>query len=115
MFRAFLASVVCLFTLGGCSSSNEDYAQWWQEGILLDTRTPLEHQQSHINGSVLVPYELVPQRIAALVPDKNTPVLLYCRSGRRAGVAESALRDMGYTQVKNLGSQAQAERALGLR
>jgi phage shock protein E len=35
--------------------------------------------------------------------DKNTEIRVYCRSGRRAGIALAALEEMGYTNATNVG------------
>ena len=51
--------------------------------------------------------------VVALGVKKSDELLLYCRSGRRAGVAQEALRQQGYQQVTNLGSLEQAEAAIG--
>lgn len=116
LFKPITALLVGLCTLAGCSSSSENYQAWLDDGgIVLDTRTLAEYQADHVGISVLMPYDEVPARIHTVAPDKNTPILLYCRSGRRAGVAEKALLDMGYTRVQNLGSLAQARSALGVQ
>ena len=41
--------------------------------------------------------------IVRLAPDKDTPITLYCRSGRRSEAARQTLLGMGYTQVTNAG------------
>ena len=43
------------------------------------------------------------ERIKSVSPDKNAPVNLYCRSGRRAEVALAELKKAGYTNVTNHG------------
>jgi len=35
--------------------------------------------------------------------DKDTEIRVYCRSGRRAGIALAALEEMGYTNATNVG------------
>lgn len=40
---------------------------------------------------------------ASMIPDKNTPIILYCKSGRRAGKAKHILIQQGYTSVLNAG------------
>lgn len=51
--------------------------------------------------------------MVALGVKKSDELLLYCRSGRRAGVAQEELRQQGYQQVTNLGSLEQAKAAAG--
>ncbi len=35
--------------------------------------------------------------------EKDTPLFVYCHSGRRSGAAVMMLRGMGYTNAKNIG------------
>jgi rhodanese-related sulfurtransferase len=68
--------------------------------VLLDVRTPQEFAEGHIAGAVNVPYDLLATRLAE-VP-KNKDVVLYCRSGRRAGIAAEVLAANGYTRLSHL-------------
>jgi rhodanese-related sulfurtransferase len=38
-----------------------------------------------------------------VLPDKNALILIYCRSGMRAGTAAKQLDKMGYTKVFSFG------------
>ena len=38
-----------------------------------------------------------------MTADKDAPIYLYCRSGRRSGIALEALQQAGFTNVLNLG------------
>lgn len=71
--------------------------------ILIDVRTPEEHQALRIPGSVLVPDYEINEKIEEVVPDKNTTVIIYCRSGNRSAKAAKTLVEMGYTKVFDLG------------
>lgn len=72
--------------------------------VLLDVRTRDEHLDRRIPGSVLLPYTLITAESAArLIPAKDSLVIVYCRSGRRSAIAASSLRNLGYTQVFDLG------------
>ena len=71
--------------------------------VLVDVRTPEEYRAGHIKGSVLVPLDLLEDRIGQVAPERDTPLYLYCRSGARSGRAVNVLRGMGYTQLINLG------------
>ncbi len=71
--------------------------------VLLDVRTPDEYAQRHIPGSVLIPdYELA-ARMGKELPDKNAPIIVYCRSGNRSRNAALRLLQAGYTRVYDAG------------
>jgi len=80
--------------------------------LLLDVRTPEEFQAGHLKGAVNVPYQDVAARIGELSPNKSAPLLVYCKSGGRSGIARSTLRRMGYSDAHNLGSLERARQLL---
>ena len=71
--------------------------------LVIDVRTETEYRQEHVREALNIPYDEIAGRIAAVAPDRATPVVLYCRSGRRSGIAEQALRRLGYRQIENRG------------
>lgn len=70
----------------------------------IDVRTPEEFNQGHVPPA----HNIQPDEIIAGVGSLNLPkdavIYLYCRTGRRAGIALEALVADGYTEVVNLGS-----------
>ena len=70
--------------------------------VLIDVRTPAEYAAGHIEGAINLPLDALEDREDA-IPDKNTPVFVYCRSGARSGRAAAYLTGCGYTDVKNIG------------
>lgn len=70
--------------------------------LLLDVRTPQEYREGHVPGSINLPLQEI-QGAGRVIPDKATPVFLYCRSGARSGEATRFLEQMGYSKVKNIG------------
>ena len=70
--------------------------------VLLDVRTEPEYAEGHVSGAVNLPLQSL-QEVADVVPAKDTPLFLYCRSGARSGQATSLLQRMGYTRVTNIG------------
>lgn len=66
-------------------------------------RTADEYRTEHVREAINIPYDEIAARIAAVAPDRDSRIVLYCRSGRRSGIAEQALRQMGYRQVENKG------------
>lgn len=73
------------------------------DAVWIDVRTSLEHKMDNIEGDVRISYSDVVPEVEKMFPDKNTPIKLYCRSGGRAGTAEQALKEAGYTDVENIG------------
>ena len=70
--------------------------------VLLDVRTPQEYQGGHIPGSKNLPLQELDQA-ASVIPEKSTPVFVYCYSGSRSSQAVGKLKKMGYHHIKNIG------------
>lgn len=72
--------------------------------VIVDVRREDEYAAGHIPGAVLLTMESISaESAAAVLPDKNQLVLLYCRSGRRSKIAAKSLVDLGYTNVIEFG------------
>lgn len=71
--------------------------------VLLDVRSLEEHYTTRIKNSICLPVDVIAQNIERVIPDKNTEIIVYCRSGMRATTACKQLSKMGYTNVSNLG------------
>ncbi|ARU57958.1 periplasmic protein [Oleiphilus messinensis] len=96
MLRTFQAALVLIASLG---------TSWaYGDVVWVDVRTYLEHKVDHIEGDIRISYQDVVEELPALVPDKNTEIKLYCRSGGRAERAKNALIQAGYQDVENVGS-----------
>lgn len=83
--------------------------------VVIDVRTAHEFASGSLPGVINIPLDELRRRMASVVPDPMTPVLLHCKSGGRSGMASKMLRSMGYRQVGNLGSLARAQAILGHR
>ena len=70
--------------------------------LLLDVRTKAEYDAGHIAGSRSFPLDAL-QQAPQVLPDKSTPLFVYCLSGGRSRRAAATLKRMGYTNVKNIG------------
>ncbi|HCM48036.1 MAG TPA: rhodanese-like domain-containing protein [Colwellia sp.] len=73
-----------------------------QQVIVLDVRTVEEFEQGHIPNAVNIPHKELEARLAELSGAKNTQVVIYCRSGRRAEVAKQVLVKNGFNQLDHL-------------
>ena len=82
--------------------------------VILDVRSGEEYASGHLRGARNIPHDRIAEEIAAVVPDKTAKIILYCRSGRRAGTALKTLNSMGYENALNLGGLEDAQERLGL-
>jgi len=69
---------------------------------LIDVREQVEWDAGHIPGAVFIPLGQLEQEIATAVPDKDTEVIMQCRSGARSGRGTDLLQQLGYTNVVNM-------------
>ncbi len=79
--------------------------------FLLDVRRPDEFAAGHIPGAVNIPYDQVAARLGEI--PKDDEVVLYCHSGRRAGLAAEVLAANGYTKLAHLQGDMQGWQSAG--
>lgn len=70
---------------------------------VIDVRTEEEFQQGHLPDAVNIPYDQIASRVGELPADRSRPVVLYCRTGRRSGIAKQTLEGLGFTHAINAG------------
>ncbi|AJQ94316.1 rhodanese-like domain-containing protein [Gynuella sunshinyii] len=100
-----------LLSIVGCSdvaAKELDY----QKALIVDVRTLEEWNTGHLRDAKLMPLDQLAEQISRQPINKDQQILLYCRSGNRAGRAQKILEQMGYTQVLNLGGLGQAAETL---
>ena len=107
--------LLSLLLLTGCGGTSADGYQQisqeeakemmdTQEVILLDVREQDEYDSGHIPGAVLLPVGTIDETTAAeVIPEKDSTVLVYCRSGNRSKTASAALAGLGYTAIYEFG------------
>lgn len=74
------------------------------KAILIDVRTVQEYSEGHLDNSVNISVESINTMIETMVKDKNTPIIVYCRSGNRSATAAQTLVKLGYKKVYDLGA-----------
>jgi rhodanese-related sulfurtransferase len=82
------------------------------DAILIDVRTAVEYAfVGHPPQAVFIPWKEAPywtanpdflEKVHVAVADKNTPLVLMCRSGQRSMQAAQALETAGYTNLANM-------------
>jgi len=70
--------------------------------VLLDVRTSEEFNAGHLPKSVNIPRGTMEFIVGKSYPNKDTQIVLYCRTDARAALCTHTLKEMGYTNVKNL-------------
>ena len=73
--------------------------------VLLDVRTPEEYRSGHIPGSKNIPLQII-DRVGSVTENKDTALYVYCQSGARSRQAAGMLKQIGYTNVNNIGGIA---------
>lgn len=69
---------------------------------LVDARSPGEYATSHVDGAVNVPFDALAGNEQLLPTDRDALIVVYCRTGRRAGLLRDQLVELGYTDVRVL-------------
>jgi len=105
--------VTATLALAGCASGSSIDASKFH--ALIDVRTPAEYATGHLQGAINIDVEN-PNFIAAVETlPKADDYLLYCHSGRRAGLAIDAMKQDGFTgNLVNAGGFTDASSATGL-
>ena len=71
--------------------------------VVVDVRTREEYDGGHIENAVLVPNESIGSEMPEALPDKESTLLIYCRSGRRSKEASEKLLKLGYKSIYEFG------------
>lgn len=74
------------------------------DSLLIDVRSSEEFSAGALPGAIRIGHDEIAAQIASIAPDKDSPLVLYCRSGRRSGIAKQSLEALGYRQVVNAGA-----------
>ncbi len=74
-----------------------------QGAMIVDVRTPEEFAEGHLANAINIPFEQIAEEFTKRNIDKDQSVVLYCRSGRRSGIAQESLIKLGYSNTYNGG------------
>jgi rhodanese-related sulfurtransferase len=112
MKKLLLLSIPLVLILSACGSSGgsvtnlntPDFAKKISDPavVILDVRTPGEFNEGHIKGAVNVDYEGMNFEGEVNKLDKTKTYAVYCRSGRRSGLATEVMAKNGFKLIFNL-------------
>ena len=97
----FITEAKTKVTLMTCSDY-EDARNRNVEHALIDVREISEFAAGHIDGAINIPRGDLEFTIDTIVPNKATPIMMCCKTGRRSLLAALTLVEMGYSDVRVL-------------
>ena len=71
--------------------------------IIIDVREKNEYEEGHIKDSILIPLDTLENTIEDIIKDKDSKILVYCRSGRRSAEASKIIKSLGYNNIYDFG------------
>ena len=69
---------------------------------VVDVRETGEFASGHFDGAINIPLGIIPLRLDEF-KEMNGPIVVYCRSGNRSGMAMNLLKQAGLSEVYNGG------------
>ena len=115
MIKRLLVAFATLTVLVGCgSASSSEETVLTASTVIVDVRTPAEYAEGHVEGSINL--DLESGQFEAELPnlDPAQPYIVYCRSGRRSGVAVEIMKASGFTQITDYQTLENAANNTGL-
>lgn len=119
IIRRFLTASVALlflFVLSGCLNKEseavymninaekaKEMMESMEEFVILDARSEAEFAEGHIPGAIVIPHDEISEKAEEEILDKDIPIFVYCRSGRRSKIAAKELLDLGYSEIYEFG------------
>ena len=70
--------------------------------VLLDVRTVEEFKSGHIRNSINIPHEILLSNIDLVSEYNDEPLVVYCRSGKRASLVIEVLKKHGFTNIVDI-------------
>lgn len=67
-----------------------------RDALVVDVRSPAEYAAGHVPGAINLPHDRIIAEPALLAAHRDRPLVLYCRSGRRAALAAQSLQQAGF-------------------
>ena len=105
--------IVAFFTIFSCSLINSESINQMNsdeliefielnDAVLVDVRTEDEYNSGYIENSLNIDYFSNDFSLNADKLDKSTPIILYCRSGKRSSMSANKISKLGFKEIYNL-------------
>mgnify|MGYP000893498695 CR=1 FL=1 len=73
-----------------------------EKAVVIDVCEPGEHAAGHIVGAKNIPMGQLEAKLASVVKNKATPILMVCQSGARSARSVAIAKKLGYEQAQSL-------------
>ena len=119
--KKLLLLVIPFLLLVGCSSedastnflatgkincSDIETIKTYDDYMIIDVRTPEEYAEGHLDNAINIEYQDIVVKLEENHISKDTPIVVYCKSGGRSGQAFESLKQAGYTHLYDLGAMS---------
>lgn len=117
--------ILALFLATGCAEGPDPAARGDRPGnaqvataaaeapenvVYVDVRTAEEFAAGHVRGAIHIPYTEMQARHGELAQFADDEIVVYCRTGRRSGIAQEILHAEGFENVTNGGGLTDLQR-----
>ena len=110
MKTVLVVFAIALMSLSCSQSSDWEIVNIDENSTIVDVRTAREYEKGHLKNAINIPHTEVAAKIADHVKNRDDKIILYCRSGRRSGIAKKILGDIGYECVVNAGAYSKLKK-----
>lgn len=118
IIQRFGAAALFIVLLGSANATiiteldHDAFAAIAEQSLVVDVRTPEEYAQGHVPGAVNIPLATVKDQLS-LFGSEDSSIVVYCRSGYRAGKALEILSNAGYKNLHHLEGDMKGWEAAG--
>jgi phage shock protein E len=115
LFKKISISLVAMFAVVGLAAcAPAQPVDMSKVTAVIDVRSAGEYASGHLQGAVNIDVESATFSDEISKLDKSGTYILYCHSGRRAGIAKDTMSGLGFTNVTNAGGYSDASDATKL-
>ena len=89
---------------GKISCTDKKIKKKQDDYMIIDVRTNDEYDEGHLDKAINIEYQDIVKKLKEKNISKETPIIVYCKSGGRSGQAYESLKEEGYTHIYDLGA-----------
>ena len=114
LFKSVAALITAMGLVFGLTSCAPEKIDMGTVTFVIDVRTQAEYQSGHLQGAINMDVNEANFTETLGKLDYHKTYVVYCHSGRRAGIAKDLMAKEGFANVINAGGIDEASAATGL-